>query len=59
MLDQPLWLPEGSVRAIITLVIVAASVIAVLTGCELPEWLVAAATLVVGFYFGTRKTTDT
>jgi hypothetical protein len=45
--DQPLWLPEGSVRSIIALGLVAALIYGV-TGVE------ELAAAVVGYYFGTR-----
>lgn len=45
--DQPLYLPEGSVRAIIALGVVAAFIAG-----SLP---IEVATLVLGFYFGARN----
>jgi hypothetical protein len=45
--DHPLWLPEGSVRSIIALGLVAALIYGV-TGVE------ELAAAVVGYYFGTR-----
>ncbi len=44
--DQPLWLPQGSVRSILALGIVAAFVLG-----QVPIEIV---TLIVGFYFGDR-----
>lgn len=44
--DQPLWLPEGSIRSIIALGIVAAFIVGVAP--------IEVATLVLGFYFGQR-----
>ncbi len=46
--DQPLWLPQGSVRAIIALLIVAVFAF----GTAVP---IEVATLVLGFYFGQRS----
>lgn len=53
--DKPLGLPEGSVRALITIGLVGASLYAVLKGVILPEWIISSVTLIIGFYFGTRK----
>ena len=48
---QPLWLPVGSVRAIIALVIVAAVVVLAFAGRLDPKELLPLASLVVGAYF--------
>jgi hypothetical protein len=45
--DQPLYLPEGSIRAIIALGVVAAFVAGYAP--------IEVATLVLGFYFGSRN----
>ena len=51
---HPLWLPEGSVRAVIALgVIGTACGVGVLTGA-VPEFLATLATAVGCFYFGTK-----
>lgn len=47
--DQPLYLPEGSVRAVLALGIVGAFVAGVVSELEI-------VTLVLGFYFGSRTT---
>jgi len=44
--DQPLWLPAGSIRSIIALGIVGAYIGGIVD--------IEVATLVLGFYFGTR-----
>ena len=44
--DQPLWLPQGSVRAVLALSVVAAFVASLVP--------IEVATLVLGFYFGVR-----
>ena len=44
--DQPLWLPEGSVRSILALGVVGAFVAGLVN--------IEVATLVLGFYFGVR-----
>ena len=45
--DHPLWLPEGSVRAVLALAVVGAFIAGALDAVEI-------VTLVLGFYFGTR-----
>jgi len=58
MLDKkfPLWLPEGSVRAIIALGLVAAAVMAsFVVGTVADKFLWPAAMAAVGFYFGSRQ----
>lgn len=45
---QPLWLPEGSVRALLALAIIAAFIGGLLDQLEI-------VTLVLGFYFGSRN----
>lgn len=55
MADEPLGLPKGSVRAIIALAIVAASVIAFFTGNDTAaKTMSPIAATIIGFYFGTR-----
>jgi len=44
--EQPLWMPEGSVRSILALAVVAAFI--------LDKVPIEVATLVLGFYFATR-----
>lgn len=59
---QPLWMPQGSVRALLALVVVVATVLLVvalalsgqLEAKEAVAALVGLATLVLGFYFVTR-----
>lgn len=64
MLDKnnPLWLPPGSVRAIIALIIVITTMVLFVVGTA-PGELVAVAATIVGFYFTQRneavKTTET
>lgn len=47
--DQPLYLPEGSVRAILALGVVGAFLTGAVSQLEI-------VTLVLGFYFGSRAT---
>lgn len=56
MLNEPLGLPKGSVRALVTLTLIAAAVYGMLTGIDVPEWYYAAVALIVGHYFGSRST---
>jgi hypothetical protein len=58
--NEPLGLPQGSVRAIIALVLVGAAVWCAVIG-NTNNFLTEAATLVVGIYFGARasETKDT
>lgn len=59
---QPLWMPQGSVRAILAIVVVIATVLLVaalalgrqLDAADAVAALVGLATLVLGFYFVTR-----
>ncbi len=51
---QPLWLPRGSVRAIVFLGLVGAAAWMAISGRELPPWLEEAVALMIGIYFGTR-----
>jgi hypothetical protein len=45
-IEQPLWLPEGSIRSILALGVVGAFIGGLVT--------IEMATLVLGFYFGQR-----
>lgn len=49
-MQNPLWMPPGSVRSLIALGVVGAYVIGWITELEI-------VTLVLGFYFGTREHT--
>ncbi|RLG20947.1 hypothetical protein DRN72_04400 [Methanosarcinales archaeon] len=51
----PLWMPEGSVRAILAMVVVVFSLITVLREGEIPQSLLGILGMVMGFYFGVRK----
>lgn len=54
---NPLWMPQGSVRAIITLSLLVMSGVMLTMGTDIPEWLSILVVSCVSFYFGTRKTT--
>jgi uncharacterized BrkB/YihY/UPF0761 family membrane protein len=51
-----LGIPQGSVRAIIALMLLSSLVYSIITGAtlpDLPDWLVGILGTVIGFYFGT------
>ena len=52
---QPLGMPRGTVRALITLLIVSFPFTYLLTGAEIPGLIVNAIFIVVAFYFETRR----
>jgi len=55
---QPLWLPEGSVRAVITLASVGGAIAGLLSGnIQAIQVLVPIATACIGYYFGWRPNT--
>lgn len=49
---QPLWLPAGSVRALLALFVVLAYLVGLASGWPVPPPEII--TLVLGFYFGAR-----
>jgi len=54
--DQPLGLPKGSVRAILALILVVATLIAIfLKDQEVSRFLVPLVSVIVGYYFGRRS----
>jgi hypothetical protein len=56
LLNNPLFLPPGSVRAIIGLVLVGGTVYAYLTDPNnVPEGLATLTAAVVAFYYGSKK----
>lgn len=52
--QHPLWMPAGSVRAILALAMVAAAIVAYLVEA-IPDIPLELLTLVLGFYFGQRS----
>jgi hypothetical protein len=52
---QPLWLPEGSVRAIVALVLVTVLSILTLQGQVTGEAFLTIVAAVVAFYFGQKQ----
>lgn len=57
-ITPPLWLPVGSVRAIIALGMVAAGIVALMAGMDVPEWYALLLGIVVRDYFQTRADAD-
>lgn len=53
--NEPLWLPRGSIRAIISLIIISSAIMIYLLMGELPDWLISAFGTAYGFYFGSRE----
>ena len=56
---NPLFLPQGSVRAIITLIMLGMTAGLFVYEKEIPEWYSMLVVSSVSFYFGTRKATIT
>ncbi len=56
--DQPLWLPQGSVRAILAVVLTGAAIVASFVEALPQEYLWPAALLVNGHYFGAAPKRD-
>jgi hypothetical protein len=54
-LPEPLYLPNGSIRAVVTLMLALASWILLLLGREVPGYLLGLILTIVGYYFGLRK----
>ncbi len=57
--DKPAGLPKGSIRSILTMMIIIFSlyvfVISLATGIEFPQALSAVLSVIIGFYFGNRS----
>ena len=56
MLDEPLSLPKGTVRAIIAVTLIAAAVLFLYLGIDMPEWFRALVVMFAGYYAGARAT---
>jgi len=54
-MNGPLWMPEGSVRAILALIVVAFSMLTIAKEGDIPQSLLGILGMVMGFYFGVRK----
>lgn len=53
---EPLWLPRGSVRAVLALALVTVAATLTLAGRDLPESFAGLVVAVVAFYFAGRQT---
>jgi hypothetical protein len=57
--EQPLWLPQGSIRALLTFGIIAVTVYLLISGGgsdkAVPEWLVALVVFITKDYFAVRE----
>lgn len=53
-MHNPLWMPPGSVRAILALTLIGATIYMAVVGGEIPQVLGTLAAAVVAFYFGSR-----
>jgi len=53
--EYPLFLPQGSVRAMLALGLVYGVTYMISQGIGFPEYIKDAMFVVIGFYFGTRK----
>lgn len=54
MLDEPLGLPEGSVRAVLAVTLIGSVAVFMYLGLPIPEWYSTLATAYAMFYIGTR-----
>lgn len=52
---MPLSLPEGSVRAILALMIVGGLLFCIITGIEAPQFLIDSSLTIIGYYVGYRS----
>jgi hypothetical protein len=52
--NEPLWMPRGSVRAIVALMLVATVCAAAILQRGVPDWLIAIVGSVVTFYYTKR-----
>ena len=53
--DQPLGLPQGSVRATIALMVIAGTLVLLGMNRPIPDWLQGGFFTLIGFYFGARS----
>lgn len=55
MTEEPLWMPKGSVRAIVALGVTGGAIYSLVAGLTVPEWYIAAVGGVTAYYFATRQ----
>ena len=54
-MNTPLWMPEGSVRAILALGIVGSAIYGLLSQQLSPEQFLTISAIVTGFYFASKE----
>lgn len=54
-MSEPLWMPKGSVRAILALATIGAAIAMVALGIDVPDWYALLTGIVIRDYFQTRK----
>ena len=54
-MENPLWLPKGSVRSILALLTVIAAIVLMIIQSNVPEWFIAIVGSVITHYFVSRK----
>jgi hypothetical protein len=52
--DKPLFLPEGSVRAVMAIFLIIICATLLFQGMVVPEWLISTTSMTIAFYFGGR-----
>ena len=52
--DNTLWLPAGSIRAIIALAMTATSIVCIFVFGTIPESVATINSMAIGFYFGAK-----
>lgn len=54
--DRPLWMPKGSVRALIALAAIGSMCYMGISNAtfEMPEFMMTTVGIIIGFYFGNR-----
>jgi len=53
--NQPLWLPPGSIRAVMALSLTGALIYLLVSQAPVPDWLTPVITALIGFYFAGRE----
>ena len=48
---KSLWMPEGSIRAVLALIVIGTISYCVICGIKMPDWYVPIASTVLVFYF--------
>jgi len=53
--ERPLWMPKGSVRGLIALMLVSTVLASAFMAVTIEQWVVELIIMVVAFYFGARS----